>query len=384
MYETYYQDMYSNMSQANDVLGVINKGMEFGDKGNDTPLIEANSYFIQGISLGYLALVYDQAFITTENTDLLNVELSPYQTVMDSAYQALNKAIEIANNNSFTIDMDWFGGEAYTNKELAQLAHSFIARFMVQTPRNAAENEMVDWETVLSHIQQGMGKPLQPYIDNVNWKNWFYHYTIRSDWAKIDLRIINLMDPTYPNRFPDNGISPGSASSKDARLKSDFNFVSVINMKPERGYYHFSNYEYSRIDLEYKTGVTTGYATDFSIAENELIEAEAYARLNNLSSAITILNNGSRKLRGELTPLPTTASKDEVVNAIFYERDIELIMTGFGIAFFDMRRRDMLQNGTLLHFPVPAKEHMLLSMPIYTYGGVENADGVNTSNGGWF
>ncbi len=384
MYENYYQDLYSNLSQANDVLGVVHEGMDFGDDGEDTPLIEANSYFIQGLSLGYLGLTYNQAFITTEKTDLATVELSPYHDVMDSAYQALNKAIEIANNNSFTIDMDWFGGESYTNKELAQLAHSFIARFMVQSSRNAAENAAIDWVAVLNHAQQGIEKPLAPYIDNVDWKNWFYHYTIRPDWAKIDLRIINLMDPDYPAIFPESGMSPGIATSKDERLKTDFNFVSVINMKPERGYYHFSNYEYSKIDLEYKPGVTTGYATDFSLAENELMEAEAYAHQDNLPAAINVLNNGSRKLRGKLAPLPATTSKEEVLDAIFYERDIELIMTGFGIAFFDMRRRDMLQKGTLLHFPVPAKELMLLGMDIYTYGGEENADGINTSNGGWF
>ena len=128
---------------------------------------------------------------------------------------------------------DWFGGESYTNIELAQLANSFIARFMVQAPRNTADNENVDWTTVLGHIQAGMEKPLMPYIDNVKWINWFYHYTIRPDWAKIDLRIINLMDPSYPNRFPDDGVSPGEARSPDARLESDFNFVSVINMKPK-------------------------------------------------------------------------------------------------------------------------------------------------------
>jgi len=73
-----------------------------------------------------------------------------------------------------------------------------------------------------------------------------------------------------------------------------------------------------------------------------------------------------------------------LLKAIFYERDIELIQTGFGIAFFDMRRRDMLQPGTLLHFPIPAKELMVMNMPLYTFGGVANADGINTSNGGWF
>lgn len=384
MYENYYQEMYSNLSQANDVLGVVNEGMQFGDDGEDTPMIEANSYFIQGLSLGYLALVYDQAFITTQNTDLSSVELSPYKTVMDSAIHALNLCIEIADNNSFSIPKDWFGGEVYSNKELSNLAHSFIARFMVQTPRNKTENDDINWEQVLYHAQRGIEKPLQPYIDNVDWKNWFYHYTIRPDWAKIDLRVIHLMDPNYPSIYPENGISPGTASSKDARLKSDFNYVSVINMKPERGYYHYSNYEYARIDLEYKAGVTTGYTVDFSLAENDLIKAEANVGLGNLTEAITILNNSSRTERGQLSPLPANSTKDKILEAIFYERDIELIMTGFGIAFFDMRRRDMLQKGTVLHFPVPEKELMLLGKETYTFGGEENADGINTSNGGWF
>jgi len=384
VFENYYQELYGNLSQANDVLTAINEGMQFGDNGKNTEMIRANCYFIQGLSLGYLGLVYDQAFIMTEETDAENVSLSPYADVIEAAINSLNKAIEISNNSSFTIPADWFGGEPYTNTEFAQLAHSFAARFLVQASRNATQNETTDWQAVLNHVQAGMQKPLAPFIDNVNWKNWFYHYTIRPDWAKIDLRIIHLMDPSYPSRFPDDGISPGEASSADARLKSDFNFVSVINMKPERGYYHYSNYEYSRIDLEYVTGVNTGYATDFSLAENNLMEAEAYVHLGNLSSAINILNAGTRTTRGHLAPLDATSTKEQVLDAIFYERDIELIMTGFGVAFFDMRRRDMLQKGTLLHFPIPAKELMLLQMPVYTYGGVENADGINTSKGGWF
>lgn len=384
MYENYYEDMYSNLSQANEVLGVLESGMQFGDDGDDTPMIEANSYFVQGLSLGYLALVYDQSYITTQYTDLLAVELSPYQTVMDSAIQALRQCVEVADNNSFSIPMDWFGGESYSNEELSSLAHSFIARFMVQTPRNSMENDNVDWEQVLYHAQNGINKPLQPYIDNVDWINWFYHYTIRSDWAKIDLRVINLMDPSYPSIYPEDGVSPGVARSEDARLDTDFNYVSVINMKPERGYYHYSNYEYSRIELEYKTGVVTGYSVDFSVSENDLLEAEANARLGKLGDAVGILNKGSRIVRGQLDPLPLTSTKDEILNAVFYERDIELIMTGFGIAFFDMRRRDMLQKGTPLHFPIPEKQLIQLGMDTYTFGGEENADGMNTSNGGWF
>jgi len=384
IFETYYQDMFSNLSQANDALRSINNGMLMGENGKDTKMIQANSLFIQGISLGYIGLVYDKAFIVKENSDLENLSFSPYPDVINAAIESLNNCITICNENSFTIDAQYFGGESYTNSELAMLAHSFIARFMVQGSMNANENETLDWNAVLLHAGNGIKKPLAPYIDNVNWINWFYHYTIRPDWAKIDLRIIHLMDPNYPEIFPSTGISPGQAMSEDARLESDFHFVSVINMKPERGYYHFSNYEYARIDLEYKPGVTTGYATDFSLAENELMMAEAHAHLGNLTQAIDILNNGTRISRGNLAPLPPSADKNTILNAIFYERDIELIMTGFGIAFFDMRRRDMLQKGTLLHFPIPAKQLMLMQMPIYTFGGEENADGINTSSGGWF
>jgi len=49
-----------------------------------------------------------------------------------------------------------------------------------------------------------------------------------------------------------------------------------------------------------------------------------------------------------------------------------------------MRRRNMLQPGTLLHFPIPAKELMVMQLPLYTFGGVGNEDGINTSYGGWF
>ncbi len=77
-------------------------------------------------------------------------------------------------------------------------------------------------------------------------------------------------------------------------------------------------------------------------------------------------------------------SDELIYDAIFYERDIELMLTGFGTAFFDMRRRDMLQKGTLLHLPIPGGQLMLIGEDFYTFGGVVNADGINVSNGGWF
>jgi hypothetical protein len=120
--------------------------------------------------------------------------------------------------------------------------------------------------------------------------------------------------------------------------------------------------------------------------ENELYKAEAYANLNQLDNALAILNNQNnpRLMRGYLVALGSGSTKQEILNAIFYERDIELIAQGFMLGFCDMRRRDMLQYGTPLHFPVPGEILDSLKMQYYTFGGVANADGINTSNGGWF
>jgi len=285
------------------------------------------------------------------------------------------------DRKSYKIPTDWISGNDFRARDLAKLLRNYAARFLVSLPRNKQEYNQIDWNKVLSYAEKGYDQDFNVYMDGVNWKSYFRHYTVRPGWARIDCRIINLMDPSYPSRFPSDGHNPPEADSKDRRLATDFTFNSSNNMKPERGYVHYSNYEYTRYPLEVST--QTGDAPIFLKAELDMIKAEAYLNTGNKQKAIDIINAGSRTLRGNLNPLPDNTSEEDILKAIFYERDIELIQTGFGIAFFDMRRRDYLQKGTLLHFPIPGKELNVLQLPYYTYGGVENADGVNVSNGGW-
>jgi hypothetical protein len=383
IFETFYEDLYGNLAIANNSLKAIEGGMEFGEDGADTEKVQAMGYFIQGLSLGYLGLTYDKCFIMTENTDLeSDIPTSDYPVVLAQAISSLDKCIEICDNGHFTIEESWINGSTYSAAELKQLASSFAARFLVYGSRNAEQNSQLDWAKVLEYANNGIQKDLAPYMDNSNWKCWYKYYTVRPGWARIDCRIINLMDSRYPWRFPDDGKNPPAAQSEDNRIHSDFSFNSSNNMKPERGYYNYSNYEYTR--TSYAITTHTGNVVDFPVTENDLFKAEAYVHLGNLSEAINIINAGTRVTRGGLNPLPANSNEVKVMKAIFYERDIELIQTGFGNDFFDMRRRDMLQAGTMLHFPIPAKELMVLQMPNYTFGGVSNADGINTSNGGWF
>ena len=384
IFSRYYSDMYGTLNTMNQVLKKANEGMKFGYNGSDTKMVKAYSYFIQGITLGYLGLVYDKAMIVTENTvDPEASTFQPYSEVIDSAIVRLQKSIAISDKAHFKIPDTWINGKEYDEDELIELANSFMARFLVYKARNKQQNSETDWAKVLEYANNGIKNPLVVHMDNTKWYCYYKHYTTsREGWARIDCRIINLMDPTYPSRFPETGINPPAASSDDERLGLYFSFTSSNNMKPERGYVHYSNYEFSRYtyDSADKNG---GDVEPFTLAENDLIKAEANAMLGNLDEAISIINAGTRTTVGKIAPLPASATKEEVLEAIFYERDIELIQTGFGIAFFDMRRRDFLQEGTLLHFPVPGRELSILSEPIYSFGGVSNADGVNTSNGGW-
>ncbi len=381
IFEKYYSSMHATNSQMNDVLKKINEGMKLGNNGRDTKMITAYAKFIQGVTLGYMGLVYDKTFIVTEYSDPKTVELSDYTEVIDSAIAKLDEAIAICKKKNFKIPYDWINGREYKSKELAKIANSYVARLLVSAPRNKAENENIDWNRVMKYANNGFDEDFTVYMDDVNWVSYFRYYTVRPGWARIDCRIINLMDTDYPSRFPADGQNPPAAESDDARLASDFSFNASNNMKPERGYVHYSNYEYTR--YPYKVSVHTGDVPIFLKAELDLIKAEAMVHLGDLTGAIDIINNGTRVSRGNLPKLSSSSNEEQILKAIFYERDIELIQTGFGIAFFDMRRRDYLQEGTLLHFPIPGKELAVLELKHYTYGGVANADGVNTSNGGW-
>jgi hypothetical protein len=78
--------------------------------------------------------------------------------------------------------------------------------------------------------------------------------------------------------------------------------------------------------------------------------------------------NNTRVGRGGLTPLTAADNDATFLQAITYEREVELDATdGFG--FFALRHMDQLQPGTVRHLPVPGSELETLNLPVYTFGG---------------
>lgn len=389
----FWEESYSSISAVNDVLRAIEeKGIEMGEGGADTEMVKAWCYFVSGVAHGYLGLTYDQGNVIKWDTDLETLELTPYQTLVDAGLELLDQAISIANSNSFTVPEKWLGGEAYSNTDLAALANTYAARILAFSSRNKAHNEGIDWSKVLSYANKGVQRDLQPELgDNYDFYDMYLVYQRYPGWGRVDHRIINLMSPDYPSRWPNDGVSwttadgadPGPAASADARLESDYDYLADNAFPPDRGYYHFSHYRYKRYDNVF-TEVWYGNDKKPSLLvwENELFKAEAMARTGNVPGAVSILNdpNGARKMRGQL-PDVTSTSLTDVLWTIFYERDVELFDSGMGLGYFDMRRRDMLQRGTILHYPVPMTELEIIQAEVYTIGGAP--DGENVSNGSW-
>ena len=379
-----YSDLYHSLTYANDVLGLISFGATFSyDEQDLNPdMMKAWGRFIQGISLGYLGLCFDRAVIVKETTPTNYTTLSPYDNIILAAIESLNQCIDICSNKTFVLPSDFVSGMTVNQDMLKQLANAFAARILIYSPRNAEDNTELPWTTILEHADNGIDADLEISTTSDKWLDSYKSYgTDKNGWVRIDHRIIRLMDPGYPARWPSDGTDPGPASGSDARLDSDFEYMTDNIFDPDRGYYHFSHYRYKRYDTWLQTRL--GPVPTFLKEENLMILAEALARTGDLEAAIALVNSGSRTSRGALPPLSNSADLQSVLDAIFYERDIELIFSGMGISFFDMRRRDMLQKGTPLHFPIPFQEQDVLKIPRYTFGGVTRADGKNTSNGGW-
>jgi len=387
----FWRNMYGVITSANDVLTGINNGIEIGNNGEETEMVKGMAYFMQGLGNGYIGLVFDKAYPSDENTDYATLTQTSYTESINMAITQLEKAIQVFDNNTFTLPTEWMT-HPYTNQDMSKIAHSFIARLMVYAARNQAQTDMVDWQKVLDHANAGITEDFAIEGDgNVSgrkWMSWLKFYMTRSSWGKVDMRIVHMLDHNQPANWPDAGLSAlpnnGIMVSNDARANTDFQFDSANN-RPERGTYRWSTYRYKRYD-PYILSHFFAPVMMMRKTENDMFKAEAMLKLGRISDAANVVNNGTRHTRGHL-PNVSTTNGTAVLKAIMYERTIELPLTGMGINYFDMRRTGQLQDGSLLHFPIPAQQLEVLQLPFYTYGGVNPQYGVpneDVSVNGWF
>jgi len=378
-----WRQAHAVVSSANDVLDAIeNRGIDPGEK---KAMLLATAYFIKGIALGDLANLYDRAFSLEPGQPVSEARLSSYQEILDKALFNLDKAIEIADDNEFTLPDFWFGME-YTNLEFAEVVNSFAARYVINNGRTPSEYNNEVYQKALEYAQNGISQDLVIETDGNVLFNYYTWISGLYWYFRIDNRLIAQMsnDPNYPTRYPiaSAGTAIPATTSNDARFTTDFRYDNRMNaFNIARGPQLQSTYFFVRYEQNYLNTNANGPAPLFLKAENDMIRAEANLRLGNLAEAINIVNQSTRITRGQLPELTDNSTTEQIAKAIYYEIEVECLRTGFGIQYYAMRRRGALQEGTPLMFPIPADELVTIGEPNYSFGGVNFAGQVGTSDG---
>lgn len=375
---------YQTLGAANDALQAIKGGIVINDA-ETTNMAKDLALFSQAATLTNLALTFDKAFVVDEDTTKriqtetgYKPQLHPYADVTKAALAKWDALIAATNGMSFDYDPSVLplADAPLSAERLNRIANTYAALLTAYSSRNAAERDKVDWQKVAAYAAKGIGTgsagaPFDVTVvgDNDLWYSYYLLYGDYPAWMRVDQRVIHLMAPTSPVEY--NGLQTSPATSADARLTSDFKFLSSPTGDPTRGIYMQSQYYHKR--YEYHSWQSDTYATGpapyILAAESDLIRAEALIRSGgDLATAAALINN-TRVGRGKLTAATAADGAATLLDDIMYERDIELLVTN-GWDLFRNRMEDRLRAGTVRHLPVPAKELEIQRMPIYTFGGV--------------
>lgn len=412
VYETPWYGIYASISSVNDGLRLIQGGLQIGQGGRDNARARAFAKFVQGISHGYLAMLFDQAFVFDETIDLNTDQLTfaGYQNVAAAAVAQLEACIDICNANTFTLPETWINGLPLTNVELAQVARSYAARILADVARDPNERSQVNWSKVIQLAENGVTSDFAPAGDgaqiwwsSVHWYNQQVGGGVSNTWHRADYKLVGPADKSggYQNWLAtpvgdrqefvmtdvdDRRISPGTYET--GAVGKYFGLVGGSPFPSDRGTYHYSRYAHGRYGYFPATG-GNGPMPLIVPAELKLLIAEGLLWTGgDLNRALSLINE-TRVANGELpaltatTPLgsvnddpnPNLGLGGTIWSALKHEKLIEAHCTSPGLEYSNRRAWGDMVAGTPIHLPVPAKELEVLQEEVYTWGGVGRPGG---------
>ena len=373
---------YGTIGATNDVLRAVKDGLSLGSA-DETEKFKEEAQFSQAASYLYLSMQFDKAFVVTENNDpAVPPELVDHAVVRDSTMRMWDDLIAASAQHDFTYavtDLPMPDG-ALSSKRINRIANTMAAMTLAYHPRNPSQSASVDWGRVAAYADKGIGTgsagaPFDVVVqeDRNTWWSYLASYGDRQDWIRIDHRVIHRMNPAVPPEY--DGNDPPQGSSADARYTSDYTYKPPPIGDPGRGIYMQSDWFHSRylFTAGGQPGAYTGNVPYLLAAESDLIRAEALIRSGGSLQTAADLINRTRVVRGQLTPVTAADGTDGLLNAISYERDVELTNTSGTTLYWRRAVTDQpIQPGTPCQIPIPAKELETLGLPIYTFGGVGN------------
>jgi hypothetical protein len=377
-----------------------------------------------GCNLGWLSLAYDSAGIIDHimASDFVP-ELSGYADVNKAALAFLDSALAVAGTTGadgaggFPTTAGWFSGTTLSRAQFIQLTRSLKARFASSVARTPAERTAVNWAGVAADAEAGLTFDLEVQVGGTSgWNLGVQASTFYQDaaWSQITPFIFGFADVsggydtwlstnlvqrngnfliiTPDLRFPQGATRP----AQQAASQEPADFTGFPYMKNRSGAdspgdpWGTSNYEHHR--LKYiRNNSSVGSYPEFLKAEVDLLAAEAYIRLGDIAKAIGKIN--PYRIRAGLPALTGTAATDivpggancvprvpsppnytstscgTILEAMKWEKRMELAYNRQGAWYYDSRGWGDLVKDSPLMYPVPVPELDARHKPYYNLGG---------------
>lgn len=403
----------------------IAAGQTTGNPATDTRDLSF-AYYNLAYAGAYNAMIYDSAAIFT--AELEQAEVPPLSTagaVMTAALQAFDSAEKYASGMA-AIPGGWVGGSDISQARWIQIIRSHKARFRAGVARNPTQRAAVDWNQVATDAAAGITTDFVITTDPTTWfTGWRNQFAVGSTWSQMTPMLLGMGDTSrsgdplgsyadwvrqpLPNKTPflqrtpdrrwpsgesrtaqqsntgtsrqgpPNGCQPTVPPDRCAILyfRNNLNGEDSPGGDPF-GIWYYSNWRFWFI--RFNAGV--GPVIEFSVAENDLLRAEALIRLGRIVEAGPLIDKtrvraGLPGVTGvaDLTtpvaggtacvprvPVPpahtstTTLVCGNIFEALKWEKRNETAFTGYGQFYFDNRGWGDLPLNTVLEWPVPWQE----------------------------
>lgn len=395
---------YRAISGANDGIRAIKGGLKLEEEARAL----AFGRFVQGISHGYLAMLYEKGPIADETLDLDVIpEYVGYQELAEAALGFLDEAIAIASANDFTIPVTWMRTPSETSSdELVRVAHSYKARIRAAVARTPDERRNVNWTQVVADIDKGITEDFGFQMNYPTiWHSALY-YTLLGGWSQMNYMVLGMADqsgayqewmslpasqrhPNLPNHGPFLMQTPDERFPQGTTLDEQVanpgtRFIIPVNSDGDpiisdqwgqagRGTWRWSYYR----DARDPDVADVGFVVDLTMVEMDLLRAEAAYYANDYGTVADIINktrtaaglNATDASGTNTSCVPKLPNGDcgDLWEMLKWEKRLEAGHNAGSMMaswYFDGRGWGDLMEGTILHFPVPANSADIDQLPI--------------------
>jgi hypothetical protein len=387
------------------------------------------TFFVYGVGLGNLSLVYDSAGVPrTEDEALFVPPLEGYAAVNQFALQQLDSALAYATmSGTARLPGSWLFGPGGTDTSMAYFAtviRSYRARLRAGVARNPTERAAVNWASVIADATAGISSDFLVRMDpnqgwDVAWLSSALHYR-DANWHQMPYYIIGMADvsgayvtwlQTHRDSrvpfliiTPDLRFPPGATrqAQNDVGQAAPTGRRYFRNRAPglDQAAVGWRNSQYDHYRFRgFADAGRVGSFPVFTKAEIDMLAAEGHIRTGNIAAAAALIDRtrttaGLPALTGAVTtasdPVPggascvpkipvapayTTTACGNILEAMKWEKRMETAYTTYGAWFFDSRGWGDLALGTAIQWPVPNQELDARVKPIYNLGGVGQPSG---------